>query len=80
LTLRELVWASEANQRAQWERASLLATCVLNTSPHRDRKSKVWMPDDLNPFADQKSRKEPEIETVEQLWSAWGVKPPESTC
>lgn len=78
MTLRELIWAAEARQQAEWERASTVIATIWNTSPHRTAKSRFWVPEDFNPFTAGKRREsQPEIETAEQLWSAFGLKPEE---
>jgi hypothetical protein len=49
-TLRELVWMVMARRKDTWGRLSSLMAHLANLQ-RADKKARVWLPDDFNPYA-----------------------------
>ena len=51
LTLRELVWAADARQRADWARTSAQLALLANVNRDPKKQPKPFSPEDFNPYA-----------------------------
>ena len=56
MTLRELAWAAEGRQRAEWNRTAALLATVVNVNRDTKRHPAPYKPEEFNPYA-QRSRR-----------------------
>lgn len=58
MTLRELAWAAEGRQRAEWNRTAALLATVANVNRDQRRHPAPYEPEQFNPFARKEGRKQ----------------------
>lgn len=75
-TLRELAWLADGARRDAWDRASLIAALVKNTTA--TKKADLTKPSDLHPYEQQPEKTKRKRTTVFDLGAAFipNFKPP----